>query len=79
MSRLMVLFSLVISFMLVACGGGRDGGGTPPVPAPATSTGVFLDSPVQGLTYSSAPSGLSDLTGPNEEFLYRAGNRVTFW
>jgi hypothetical protein len=34
MSRLMVLLSLVIGFMLVACGGGRDGGGTPPVAAP---------------------------------------------
>ena len=64
---------LVISLTLTACGGGGDGGGIPP-----PSTGVFIDSPVQGLAYSSAPSGLSGLTGPNGEFLYRAGDLVTF-
>lgn len=66
---------VVISLTLTACGGGGDGG-TQPVAAP--STGVFIDSPVQGLTYSSAPSGLSGLTGPNGEFLYRAGDTVAF-
>ena len=66
----------VMALTLTACGGGGDGGGTQPVAAP--STGVFIDSPVQGLSYSSAPSGLSGLTGPNGEFLYRAGDRVTF-
>jgi hypothetical protein len=70
-----LLVVLVISLTLTACGGGGDGG-TQPVAAP--STGVFIDSPVQGLTYSSAPSGLSGLTGPNGEFLYRAGDSVTF-
>jgi hypothetical protein len=78
MPRLRVLLNvLVVSFVLVSCGGGDGGGeGTPPVSAP--STGVFLDSPVQGFPYSSAPSGLSGLTGPNGEFLYRVGDRVTF-
>jgi hypothetical protein len=71
-----LLVVLVISLTLTACGGGGDGGGTQPVAAP--STGVFIDSPVQGLTYSSAPSGLSGLTGPNGEFLYRAGDTVAF-
>ncbi|HEU0068789.1 MAG TPA: hypothetical protein VFQ26_05935, partial [Nitrospiraceae bacterium] len=71
-----LLVVLVISLTLTACGGGGDGGGTQPVAAP--STGVFIDSPVQGLAYSSAPSGLSGLTGPNGEFLYRAGDLVTF-
>jgi hypothetical protein len=63
----------VMALTLTACGNGGAGGGTPP-----PSTGVFIDSPVQGLSYSSAPSGLSGLTGPNGEFLYRAGDRVTF-
>ena len=72
MPRLRILLKLlVISFALVSCGGGDGGSVTP-------STGVFLDSPVQGLTYSSAPSGLSGLTGPKGEFLYRAGDSVTF-
>ena len=65
---------LVISFTLTACGGGDGGGGGTPPP----STGVFIDSPVQGLTYSSTPSGLSGLTGPNGEFLYRVGDLVAF-
>ena len=69
---------LVMSLTLTACGGGGDGGGTQPVAAPAPSTGALIDSPVQGLTYSSAPSGLSGLTGPNGEFLYRAGDTVAF-
>lgn len=64
----------VMALTLTACGGGDGGGGGTPPP----STGVFIDSPVQGLSYSSAPSGLSGLTGPNGEFLYRAGDRVTF-
>ncbi len=66
---------LVMSLTLTACGGGGDGG-TQPVAAP--STGVVTDSPVQGLPYSSRPSGLSGLTGPNGEFLYRAGDTVAF-
>jgi len=74
MSRLRILLKLlVVSFVLVSCGGGDgDGGGV------ATSTGVFLDSPVQGLTYSTRPSGPSGLTGPNGEFSYRAGDTVIF-
>jgi hypothetical protein len=69
---------LVISFTLTACGGGGDGGGGGTQPVAAPSTGVVTDSPVQGLPYSSTPSGLSGLTGPNGEFLYRAGDSVTF-
>jgi hypothetical protein len=65
----------VLSLTLTACGGGGDGG-TQPVAAP--STGVVTDSPVQGLPYSSRPSGLSGLTGQNGEFLYRSGDSVTF-
>lgn len=65
----------VMALTLTACGGGGDGG-TQPLAAP--STGVVTDSPVQGLPYSSRPSGLSGLTGQNGEFLYRSGDSVTF-
>lgn len=74
MSGLIVLLGLMISSVLVSCGGGGgDGGGSV-----ANSTGVFIDSPVQGLPYRSTPSGVSGLTGPNGEFQYRAGDRVEF-
>src|SRR5262245_46925431 len=78
MSRLNALLGLVVGFTLVSCGGGGDGGGGGTPPAATPSTGVFSDSPVQGLTYSSTPSGLSGLTGPNGEFLYRPGDSVLF-
>jgi hypothetical protein len=73
-----VVGTLVLSGALSACGGSDGGGGgTPPVVA-APSTGAFIDSPVQGLPYGSTPSGLSGLTGPKGEFLYRPGDSVTF-
>jgi predicted acyl esterase len=39
-------------------------------------TGVFCDSPVQGLEYRTQT--LSGITGPNGEFEYRSGETVTF-
>jgi hypothetical protein len=69
-----MLFLSIACLVLVSCGGG-DGTGTGTVP---TLTGVLVDSPVQGLPYSSSPSGLSGLTGPNGEFQYRSGDEVIF-
>jgi len=69
-----VVSAIIAVFFLVSCGGG-DGGGGGGTAAPLT--GVFIDSPVQGLPYSTT-SGLSGRTGPNGEFQYRSGDRVTF-
>ena len=73
-----VLLTLVVSLVLVSCGGGASsdggGGGTP-----APLTGAFIDSPVQGLPYTTRPSGLSGKTGPNGEFQYRPGDFVVFF
>lgn len=69
-----MLFLSVTCLVLVSCGGG-DGAGTGTSPA---LTGVLVDSPVQGLPYSSSPSGLSGLTGPNGEFQYLSGDEVIF-
>lgn len=68
------LLLLIACLVLVSCGGG-DGAGTGTSPA---LTGVLVDSPVQGLPYSSSPSGLSGRTGLNGEFQYRSGDEVTF-
>lgn len=59
---------------LASCGGG-NGSGTPTSP-PATSTGVFLDSPVEGLHYQTATqSGTTNSLG---EYDYIPGETVTF-
>lgn len=66
---------------LAGCGGGGsggddDGGGSPNPPAPTTATGVFKDSNVAGLSYTSG--GQSGVTGANGEFTYETGQTVTF-
>lgn len=62
---------LFISFSLVACGGG----GTTPS-APTVLQGVFLDSVVEGLTYTSvSQSGTTDANGT---FNYVQGETITF-
>lgn len=65
--------------LFAACGGG--GGSSPPpvdtVPPPVIEMGVFIDSPVQGLTYQSgtAPTGTTDANGM---FDYTVGETLSF-
>jgi hypothetical protein len=65
------------ALFLAACssGGGDGGGGTPPAAAP--SVGRFVDSPVQGLHYTTS-SGLSGITDANGQYNYRTGDTVIF-
>jgi beta-glucanase (GH16 family) len=64
---------------LAACGGGGGGAGSAAAsasPGVAASTGIFLDSPVQGLHYDTATQhGDTDAAG---RFQYLAGENVTF-
>lgn len=66
--------------LLAACGGG-GGGSPPPVditpPPPVIEMGVFIDSPVQGLTYQSGsnPEGTTDANGM---FDYTVGETLSF-
>lgn len=65
---------LFAGLLIVACGGsggGKGGGGT-------TSTGVFLDAEVEGLTWQASPSGLTGTTNAAGEFRYREGDTVSF-
>ena len=67
----MILFA--IAMFLPACGGG--GGGSDNA-GPAVKEGVYVDSPVQGLTYETAThSGTTDNEGT---FKYQLGETVTF-
>lgn len=53
---------------------------TPPAPGASSSpqVGVFVDAPVAGLEYSTAPTGHSGTTNINGEFIYDTGDTVTF-
>ncbi len=90
MNKFTLITSLLLSTTIVACGGGGSETvsapevETPPVTTPvtptpeqpATFTGMFVDSAVEGLSYST-PSG-SGLTNDKGEFIYQADEKVTF-
>lgn len=74
---LQLMCALPLVCVIAACNSGSDGGGgTPPVASP--STGIFVDSPVQGLGYTCAPSGLSGITNANGQYNFFPGDMVTF-
>ncbi len=71
---------LILSATLTACGGSSSSssndGDTPPPDTPQTAQGIFLDSAVEGLGYTSgALSGFTDNAGT---FEYEDGQSVTF-
>ena len=49
----------------------------PPPVEPELFYGAFLDSPVEGIWYKT-DSGLSGLTGPGGQFMFKKGDNVTF-
>ena len=65
--------------LFAACGGGGGGGSSPPPPTPdpVTEVGVFIDSPVEGLTYRSGSNtpGTTDAEGM---FVYEVGQTLSF-
>jgi len=64
-------YSLVAIGLLSGCGGSDSSSSS------STQTGVFVDAPVAGLTYSTT-SGLSGTTNDKGEFTYNTGDSVTF-
>jgi len=70
----LILASLnILAFtFLSSCGG--DGGD-----APASITGVFLDSPVSGLQYEANPSGQTGTTRGGGKFICKEGDTIGFY
>ena len=66
------LFVLFLALVVSACGGSNG----PQSRAPDFLQGTLLDSPVAGVSYSTATQ--SGTTDSNGTFRYRAGERVTF-
>ncbi len=78
-----VIFPIAVSVALVACGGG--GGSDSDSDEGAADLlnkkqqGYFIDSGVDGLNYTSSPSGLSGVTSNGGRFDYESGDTVTFY
>jgi hypothetical protein len=76
--RYMILVAaLLTTAMFFACGGGSSGGDESPGTTPTAATGIFKDSNVGGLQYttSSGQSGTTDAFG---HYNYMTGDTVTF-
>tara|TARA_R110001592_G_scaffold358929_1_gene664502 strand:+ start:3035 stop:4435 length:1401 start_codon:yes stop_codon:yes gene_type:complete len=74
----------IMTLALSACGGGSSGGNNASSPetdgndgaTPSTLKGVFVDSPVQGLTYETNTGG--GVTNADGEFTYKTGEYISF-
>ena len=64
------------ALLLVGCGEGSSTPSTDPGSENAILTSIFVDSPVQGVIYTTQT--LSGITNASEEFGYLAGEQVTF-
>jgi hypothetical protein len=69
----------LMAILFIACGGSSsdDGGGSPSAPAPSAAVGVFKDSNVSGLQYTTS-SGQSGTTDASGHYNYMTGDTVTF-
>ena len=63
-------FLIIISWFVAACGG-NSGDSPPPL------TGRLIDSPVEGVNYSTS-SGISGITDSEGRFNYLSGDTITF-
>ncbi|PCJ99990.1 MAG: hypothetical protein COA45_04030 [Zetaproteobacteria bacterium] len=70
------LFMAILVITLSACGGGSSDNNPPQNNQPELSQGVFLDSAVEGLTYSSGE--VSGITNGEGRFEYEVGGTITF-
>ena len=75
---LLPVMGLACVSLLVACGGGGGGSSSNDDGTPTILTGIFNDSPVDGLAYDCAPSGQSGTTQNGGAFSYVAGDTCTF-
>lgn len=64
--------------ILAGCGGGGDGGAAAGGGGGTTTSGQLTNSPVDGVAYSAAPSGLTGTTMNGGMFNFQAGDTVTF-
>jgi len=76
--RILKPLSLTFLLGLTACGGGGGGGGLDSSgTSSSTSSGLFLDAEVNGLSFTTS-SGLSGQTDEFGTYAYRPGDQITF-
>ncbi|MDO6784484.1 hypothetical protein Q4583_10190 [Neptunomonas phycophila] len=73
-TRFAAITTLSVMLALTGCGGG--GGSSSDDDEPATAEGRFLDSPVEGLQYTSGD--ITGVTDANGTFIYSVGGTVLF-
>jgi len=69
--------SFAVLFGLTACGGGGGSSTPATTTATGTSSGIFLDAEVSGLSYTTS-SGVSGTTDSNGTYTYSPGDTITF-
>ena len=70
------LVAVIIACCTVSCGGGGASNATSQEKEPEVFTGIFLDSAVEGMSYTTASnSGTTNVRG---EFSYQSNESVTF-
>jgi hypothetical protein len=67
--------SVLSMAFLAGCGGD---GAAPAASTPATTSGQLTNSPIDGVSYTASPSGLTGTTMNGGMFNFRAGDTVTF-
>ncbi|MCE2747126.1 MAG: hypothetical protein LW710_14665 [Burkholderiales bacterium] len=75
--RLNHLFGVSVLSLAFLAGCGGDGA-APAAGTPATSSGQLTNSPIDGVSYTASPSGLTGTTMNGGMFNFRAGDTVTF-
>lgn len=78
MKKIIALIAMgLVGLTLIGCGGGDSGSSsTSTTTATSTETGIFIDAPVEGLSYSTPT--MSGYTNALGEFQYKTGETVTF-
>lgn len=80
--KLALSSSIAAIVLATGCGGSSSNSGVPvdtsPTPVPEAQTGVFSDSAVGGVAYSTSPGGRTGTTNENGEYDYIEGDSVTF-
>ncbi len=71
-----VISTAILGLSLIGCGGGSSSGEDTTPTELATNIGTFVDSPVEGLKYST--STLSGFTDNQGRFKYKDGETITF-
>ncbi len=74
---LKIILIFFISLVFIGCGGGNDSRGNTTDINTTTLVGTFIDSPVEGLRYST--NSLSGFTNNKGEFQYKVGETVDFF